>query len=66
MGGKMPINTLRMTIEQTDNGWVLTFTGHDLLPCSKVFTVWEDLLTELEKYFGWYDLSGKHSKKNPY
>jgi len=43
-----------MKIEQSDNGWILTFTGHDCLDKVKSFNDWKDVLAELEDYFGWY------------
>jgi len=43
-----------MDIEQSDNGWILRFTGHDCLAKVVVCSKWEDVLKELEDYFGWY------------
>lgn len=57
---------LVMEIEQTDNGWVLRYTGHDVLPKERVYHKWGDVLKELNAYFGWYDLAGKQFKANPY
>lgn len=57
---------LKMTITQGDNGWILTFKGHDGLDKTVVCKEWEEVIKELDDYFGWYDLGGKHYKKNPY
>lgn len=54
---------LEMTIRQGDNGWILSYTGHDILSKEKVFANWSEVLGELEEYFGWWDMDGKHSKK---
>jgi len=51
---------LRMDIEQGDNGWILRYTGHDCLSKTVVCKTWEEVINELENYFGWYNLSGKH------
>ena len=55
-----------MTIRQGDNGWILTFVGHDCLDKEKIFSDWADVLKELEKHFGWYDMAGNWGKINPY
>jgi hypothetical protein len=57
---------LQMEIEQTDNGWILRFTGHNCLDVIKIYSEWEDVLKELDEYFGWANLDGKWFKKNPY
>ncbi len=44
-----------IVITQVDNGWVLKFVGHDSLPKIKVCLRWEEVLKELDDYFGWYD-----------
>jgi hypothetical protein len=49
-----------MDIEQGDNGWILRYTGHDCLSKTVVCKTWEEVINELENYFGWYNLSGKH------
>ena len=54
---------LQMTIEQGDNGWILKYLGHDCLHKTIVTTKWARVIKEVNEYFGWYDLEGKHSKK---
>jgi len=54
---------LDMNIDQGDNGWVLTFTGHDCLPKMVICEEWGDVLNELEKHFGWW-VDDKWVKKN--
>lgn len=56
---------LEMTIEQGDNGWILTYEGHDGLDKTIVCTEWSAVLTELEEYFGWENDNGGNLKKNP-
>ena len=53
-----------MKIEQTDNGWVLEFLGHDHLAKRVVCLSWKAVLKELNEYFGWYDFDG-HLRKTP-
>lgn len=54
---------LTMAITQGDNGWVMKYTGLDGLEKEVVTTRWARVEKEINDYFGWYDLSGKHSKK---
>jgi hypothetical protein len=60
--GKM---NLEMTIEQGDNGWVLRYCGHDCLGKYIVCKKWDDVLKEMDEYFGWYDSDG-HQRKTPH
>ena len=61
-GGKM--SDLEMTIEQGDNGWILTFIGHDSKEKTIVCKKWTEVIQEADDYFGWYDSKGNPSK-NP-
>lgn len=54
---------LEMVIEQGDNGWILTYTGHDCKHKTVVTTRWARVIKEVNEYFGWYDSEGKQSKK---
>jgi len=56
------MSEFEMTIEQTDNGWILSYTGHDVLQKTTVHKSWKSVLRELNEYFGWYDINGKLSK----
>jgi hypothetical protein len=51
-----------MTITQCDNGWILNYNGHDYLEKTVLCKKWNEVLVELEEYFGWYDFDG-HLKK---
>lgn len=53
---------LEMQIEQTDNGWLLSYTGHDCLPKKSVHQEWNDVLNEIDEYFGWFDFDDKLRK----
>lgn len=56
--------TRKMVIEQTDNGWILEYTGNDCLHKHRVYGKWSEVLKELDEYFGWYEFStGKLLKK---
>lgn len=54
---------LQMRIEQTNNGWVLEYTGHDCLDKKVVCLKWADVLKQLDEYFGWWDVNDKWGKK---
>lgn len=54
---------LEMVITQSDNGWILSYFGHDCLDKKVVTTRWARVEKEINDYFGWYDIGGKHSKK---
>jgi len=45
---------LEMEIEQSDNGWILRFTGHDCLAQIIICKDWGEVLNELESHFGWW------------
>jgi hypothetical protein len=55
--------TLEMNIEQTDNGWILSYLGHDCLEKKSVHQSWQSVLNELDEYFGYYTFDGKLTKK---
>ena len=49
-----------VAIEQTDNGWVLTYNEKDLRKV--VVTDWNEVLTRLNDYFGWTALDHSSTK----
>ncbi len=53
---------LEMTVKQGDNGWILNFVGRSGQEKVVVCTEWNNVFTELDDYFGWYDLAGKQTK----
>lgn len=57
---------LEMEIKQGNNGWILKFIGHDGLEKTIICKKWVEVKREIDDYFGWYNLEGKHSKINPY
>ena len=53
---------LKMTIEQCNNGWVLIYTGHDVLDKQMVCNDWKLVEKIMNDYFGWYDTQGNWTK----
>ena len=53
---------LEMTIEQADNGWIVTYCGHDGLEKTILCRKWVEVYKELDDYFGWWGADGKLSK----
>jgi len=51
-----------MKIEQTDNGWILSYYENSQDKIT-VCTTWEAVLNILDEYFGWYDVKGDLRKK---
>ena len=50
---------MKLTITQTDNGWVLEYLGYDCLHKQKVFTKWTSVEKALREYFGFYGINNK-------
>ncbi len=53
---------LIMNIEQTDNGWILTYEGHDCLDKRSVHKHWKSVIKELNEYFGFFTFNGERTK----
>jgi len=52
----------KMTIEQTDNGWILSYY-ESARNKTTVCTTWEAVLQVLDEYFGWHNMYGQLKKK---
>ena len=47
-----------VSIEQTDNGWVVTYDGKVKI----VYTNWKEMMAEIDNYFGWTTVDHRSTK----